>query len=418
MKSPHLTWAQIDARALRSNIQQLGRLVGPEVLLTAVIKANAYGHGMAEISRLALQAGVDWLAVYSLEEGLLLRKMGLRCPVLLLGYVPLTRLQRMIQADLRLTVFNLETLEELDKVASRLNRDVRVHLKVETGMNRQGILLEDLAEALGILQRSQHILLEGLCSHLATAEEPDDTSYARRQMENFRRAVAEVEDRGFHVPIKHLLNTAGTFLLQEARYNMVRLGISMYGLWPSDKTRRACLEKCIGDQGLEPVLTWKTIVIQVKEIPAGSKISYGGTFQTTRPTRLAVLPVGYSDGYSWQLSNKGHVLIRERRAPVLGRVTMNATMVDVTDIPGVRLEDEVVLLGRQGEEEISAEEMAGLLGTINYEVVSRIGRAIPRIAIHQDEARVLRPGSGKRASVPAFSWRPEQAPGSPGAVMK
>jgi len=365
MKNDRLTWVEIDARALKNNILRFRKLVGSDVLLAAVVKANAYGHGIDEVSPLALEARADWLAVYSLEEGLRLREIGLRCPILLLGYVQQADLQEMVESDLRLTVFNLETLEGLAKVTARLNRDVRVHLKVETGMNRQGILLERLPQALGLLKRSEHIQMEGLCSHLATADEPDDPSYAQVQMENFRRAVAVVEDLGIHVPIKHLLNTAGTFLLEEARFNMVRVGISMYGLWPSDQTRRACLERAIGPQRLAPVMTWKTKVVQVKEIPTGSYISYGRTFRTTRPTRLAVLPIGYSDGFDWKRANKGHVLIRGKRAAVLGRVSMNATMVDATDIPGVQLEDEVVLLGRQGEQEISADELASLLGTIN-----------------------------------------------------
>lgn len=392
MKSHHLTWVEIDARALRSNLQQLRKLVGREVLLAAVVKANAYGHGIDVISPLALEAGADWLAVYSLEEGLRLRKIGLQCPILLLGYVQLADIQKMVQNDLRLTVFNAETLAELAKVTGKLNRDVQVHLKVETGMNRQGVLPEHLPHVLSLLQRSEHILLEGLCSQLATAEEPDDPTYVRFQTEIFRRAVAEIEGRGVRVPVKHLLNTAGTFLLEEVRFNMVRVGISMYGLWPSDQTRRACLERAIGPGHLAPVMTWKTKVIQVKEIPAGSHISYGGTFHTTRPTRLAVLPIGYSDGYDWRLSNKGHVLIRGKRAPVLGRVTMNATMVDATDVHGVQLEDEVVLLGQQGEQRISADELADLLGTINYEVVAGINRAIPRVVVNREAPRGAGPG--------------------------
>jgi len=385
MKNPHLTWVEIDAGALRDNLQRFRNLVGPEVLLSVVVKANAYGHGVAEIATLAVQAGADWLAVESLTEGMSLRELGLQCPILLLGNVQLAELQEVVQAELRLTVFNLETLEELDKVVGRLHRNAPVHLKVETGMNRRGMLLERLPEALNLIQSSEYIQLEGLCSHLATADEPDNPSYAQVQLDNFRRAVVEVKGQGIQVPIKHLLNSAGTSLLEGAHFDMVRVGISTYGLWPSDPARRACLEKSIGPQSLTPVLTWKTRVIQVKEIPAGSYIGYGRTFQTTRATRLAALPIGYSDGYDRKLSNRGDVLIRGKRAPVRGRVSMNVTMVDITDIPGVRLEDEVVLLGRQGENEITADELAALLETINYEVVTRINWALPKVMVHQNE---------------------------------
>jgi alanine racemase len=384
MAETHLTWVEIDARALRKNIQRFRKLIGPDVLLTAVVKANAYGHGQAEISTLALEAGADWLAVESPQEGLFLRERKLRCPILLLGNVQLADLQKVVQADLRLTVFNVETLESLAKVTARLHRDIRVHLKVETGMNRRGMILERLPQALSVVQRAEHIHLEGLCSHLATADEPDDPSHARLQMERFRQAVAEVDGRGIQVPIKHLLNSAGTFLLDQARYDMVRVGISTYGLWPSDQTRRACLERTIGPQSLEPVMTWKTRVIQVKEIPTGSYVGYGRTFQAVRPTRVAALPVGYSDGYDRKLSNKGQVIVRGKRAPVVGRVSMNVTMVDVTDIPGVQVGDEVVLLGRQGDQEVSADELAGLLETINYEVVTRVSWALPRVVVDRD----------------------------------
>jgi alanine racemase len=353
-------------------------------LLAAVVKANAYGHGSAEISSLAPRAGADWLAVEFVDEGVFLRESGLQCPILLLGNVQLSDLQKVVENDLRLTVFNVETLERLAKAAARVRRDVRVHLKVETGMNRRGMLLKLLPEALDLIGRSRHIQLEGLCSHLATADEPDDPAHARSQLENFHRAVAEVESRGIRPPIKHLLNSAGTFLLGEARFDMVRMGISTYGLWPSEQTRRACMEETIGPQKLDPVMAWKTKVVQVKEIKAGSFVGYGRTFQTTRATKVAALPVGYSDGYDRKLSNRGHVLIREKRAPILGRVSMNVTMVDVTDIPGVRLEDEVVLLGRQGDQEISADELASLLETINYEVVTRVNWAIPRVVIGGD----------------------------------
>jgi alanine racemase len=413
MNKLHLTWVEIDVQALRNNILQLRRRIGSQVLLTAVVKANAYGHGIAEIASLVLEAGIDWLAVYSLEEALLLRELQLDCPVLLLGYVQRADLPKAVQAQLRLTVFDVETLDELSRLADGLKRDIRLHLKVETGMNRQGVLPEHLSEALDILQRSPYLVLEGVCSHLATAEEPDDPSYARFQIENFQRALKQVEDTGINVPIRHLLNSAGALLLKEARYNMVRVGISMYGLWPSEQTRRAFLKNAIASQNLTPVLTWKTKVVQVKDVSAGSYVSYGRIYRTIRPTRLAVLPVGYSDGYDRKLSNRGHVLIRGRRALVLGRVSMNAIVVDATDIPGVKLEDEAVLLGRQADQEISAEELADLVGTINYEVVTRINRAIPRVVVGQSVSKRSRSPSERKAYSPISAGNTSLTPDSP-----
>jgi alanine racemase len=385
MSAPHLTWVEIDARALKRNLRRFQDLIGPDVLLSCVVKANAYGHGVEQIAPLALEAGADWLVAESLADGLFLREMGLRCPILLLGDLQLSDYVEAVETGLRLTVFTLEALEELANVIPRGERKVRVHLKVETGMNRRGMPLGDLPRALGLIQKTGHIVLEGLCSHLATADEPNDPEHARLQIENFNRAVAEAGKSGLHPSIRHLSNSAGTALLGQARYDMVRVGISMYGLWPSEETRQACLKRAIGPQSLTPVLTWKTRVIQVKEIPVGSYVGYGRTFQAARPTRVAALPIGYSDGYDRKLSNKGQVIVRGQRAPVVGRVSMNVTMIDVTGIEEVALGDEVVLLGRQGDEDVSADELADLLETINYEVVTRISWALPRVVIGGDE---------------------------------
>ena len=385
MSNPYLTWVEIDAAALRKNLKRFREVVGDDVLLSVVVKANAYGHGVARIAPLAVEAGADWLVAESLEEGLMLREMGLKRPILLLGNVQLIDLRRAAQADLRLTVFTVEALEELARVAPEVDRDIKVHLKVETGMNRRGMLLEDLPRALDLIKGTENITLEGLCSHFATADEPEDPAHAQLQIENFNRVVTLVEKSGLRPAIRHLSNSAGTALLDQARYDMVRVGISMYGLWPSEQARRICLEKAIGPQGLSPVLTWKTRVVQVKEIPAGSYVGYGRTFQAARPTRVAALPIGYSDGYDRKLSNRADALVRGQRAPVVGRVSMNVTMIDVTGIDGISFGDEVVLLGRQGDCEVSADELAGLLETINYEVVTRISWALPRVVVNRSE---------------------------------
>jgi alanine racemase len=349
--------------------------------MTVVVKSNAYGHGLVETSQLAAEFGADWLGVNSLEEARTLREGGIDLPIILLGYVPITDLKQAVSNDLRLTVYNTETVEELAKITSALKKETFLHIKTETGVHRQGIKKEGLLPFVEKIRKYPYLKIEGLSMHFANIEDTTDHSYAQRQLEKFVEYVDLLGQNGIEIIVKHVACSAAAILFPETIFDMVRVGIGIYGLWPSKETYLSCIQEQRVPLDIKPVLAWKTRVVQIKDVPEGSFIGYGCTYKTTRPTKLAVLPVGYYDGYDRLLSNASYVLIAGKRAPVRGRVAMNFITVDVTDIPGVQLEDEVVLLGQQWQERISAEYLASLCGTINYEIVTRINPKIPRYVV-------------------------------------
>jgi alanine racemase len=370
---------EVSRSALAHNVREFRRLIGGRRKFLAVVKANAYGHGLTETAGICLEHGVDWLGVNSLEEGLALREAGVEAPVLVLGYVPLAALEEAVAAGLRLTVFNRRTVDGLAAAAARLKRRAFVHIKLETGTNRLGIDPGELVDFARRVKEKPGLVLEGLSSHFANIEDTTKHDYPRMQSGLFKRALEELAEAGIRVPLRHMACTASTILFRDAAVNMARVGIGLYGLWPSKETLVSCLLRKRKPVSLKPALSWKARIVQVKRVAAGAFIGYGCTFRTSRPTVVAVVPVGYSDGYDRGLSNAAHVLVRGRRARVLGRVAMNFFMVDVTDIPGVGLEDEATLIGSDGGERITADDLAALAGTINYEVVSRISPAVPRV---------------------------------------
>lgn len=374
-------WVEVSRKALTRNVSQFRRRVGSGRKLLAVVKANAYGHGILEVSRIAIGAGADWLGVNSLEEGIELRRAGVRAPILVLGYVPLGRLGDAVAHGLRLTVYNKASVDGLAAACRRLKKKARVHVKVETGTNRQGVVEGELPAFARSIQRRPGLVLEGLSSHFANIEDTTDHSFPQRQLAAFERSVRGLEKAGIEVPIKHMSCTAATILFPETYFDMVRVGIGLYGLWPSKETYLSCALDKRESLTLEPVLTWKARIAQVKRIAKGGAVGYGCTFRATRRTTLAVIPVGYYDGYDRGLSNTAYVLVRGQRAPLRGRVAMNFSTADVTDIPNVGIEDEVVLLGAGGRERITAEQLAALAGTISYEIVARINPLVPRIVV-------------------------------------
>jgi len=376
-----MQWIEIDSSALTHNIHQFRRLIGKDRILLATVKANAYGHGILEVAKIVLQKGADWLGVHSLDEGILLRQKGVNCPVLVLGYVSSDELERAIKHDLRLTVYNPETIKRLGVLAAHSRRKIRLHVKVETGTHRQGIREEDLLSFVEKIQEHPGLILEGLSSHFANIEDTTDHSYARYQLDNFKKICEKLEENGIEIPIKHIACTAATILFPETYFDMVRIGIGMYGLWPSKETNLSCILQNRKPIQLKPVLAWKTRIAQIKKIPKGAYVGYGCTFRATRETTLAVLPVGYYDGYSRDFSSVSYVLIKGQRAPVCGRVAMDFIMTDVTDIPNVKVENEVVLLGQARGDSITADDLAALAVTINYEIVTRINPRIPRIIL-------------------------------------
>lgn len=379
-----LIWCEVDCGKLQANLARFRRMVGPSRVLAPTVKANAYGHGLVLAARAFLAGGADWLTANSLDEARVLRAAGVQAPLYVMGYVPTADLEEAVALQCRLVVYNPETVERLGQVVSRMPPGTlaRVHLKVETGNYRQGLELEEAISLANLIARLPGVELEGAATHFADIEDTTDHSYAREQLQRFHQVLQALADAGHTVRLRHCSNSAATILWPHTYLDMVRVGIGAYGMWPSAQTRvSAVLEGRHGVIELEPALTWKTRVAQVKDVPQGAFIGYGRSFRTTHRTRLAVLPIGYFDGYDRKLSNLAHVLIRGRRAPLRGRVCMNMVMVDVTDIPDVRVEDEAVLLGAQGDERITAEQLAEWVGTINYEVTTRIGGHVPRVGL-------------------------------------
>lgn len=381
MEKKLLQWVEIDSSVLIHNLCQFRKLIGEKKKLLAIVKANAYGHGILEVSKIALRAGVNWLGIISLEEGLLLRREGMDCPILVVGYVPLEGLEEAVAHNLRLTVFNFETIERLAKICRHLQKKVFLHIKVETGTYRQGIRKQNLLPFIKKVLEFPELIIEGVSSHFANIEDTTDHTYAKFQLENFTRILRLLEKNKVEIPIKHMSCTASAILFPETHFDMIRIGIGMYGLWPSKETFLSSLLQGHKSFLLKPILSWKTKIVQIKKVPRGSFIGYGCTYRTSRKALLAVLPVGFYDGYRRILSNSSYVLLKGRRAPLRGRVCMNFIMVEITDIAGVNLEEEVVLIGRDGKEFISADDLATLAGTINYEIVTGIPSHIPRIVV-------------------------------------
>ncbi|MCK5612263.1 alanine racemase [Candidatus Pacearchaeota archaeon] len=370
-----LSWVEISRSALVHNLKAFRGLVGDDVVLAPAVKANAYGHGLVDCAEIMEKNGADYLCVNALFEAQKLRKAGVRLPILIIGYTPLSDLKEVIDLkDVEIVVYNIETVKNLKK----FEKKVSIHLKIETGNHRQGVELDQIPEFIRLIKSASNIELKGVSTHFSNLEDRINHQYALYQLKQFEKAIHLLEKDGLAPHYRHCANTAATILLPEARFNFVRTGIGNYGLWPSDKTMKASDRANIKIE-LKPVMTWKTKVAQIKEIKKGSLVGYGCTYEMPQDGKIAVLPIGYYDGFVRLLSNKGFVLIRGHRCPVIGRVCMNMIMADVTHATDIKLEDEVVLLGKQGKDEITAEEMGELSQTINYEVTTRINERIPRL---------------------------------------
>lgn len=338
----------------------------------AVVKANAYGHGIAEISKIAEKNGADMLAVFSLEEAEILRKNKIIKPILILGHVIADDLPKAVKLNCHLTVYDFEIVKALG--AARSSK-VKIHIKVETGLNRQGIKLNDLPRFLNFVKAHKNIEIAGIFSHFSDS---DNKKSAKSQIEKFKEAIKICNIHGVYPRMKHIASTGSILTMPESHFNAVRAGIGIYGLWSSQKTKLITEKQKIKIE-LKSAMSWKTTIIQIKYAENNSCVGYGCAEITKRKTKIAVLPIGYWDGYDRGLSKMGEVLIHGKRCRVLGRICMNMTMVDATNVAGARIGDEAVLLGKQGQEEITAEEIAEKCGTINYEIVTRINPLLPRI---------------------------------------
>lgn len=375
-----LTWVEISKSALLHNLKMIRKCIGSKVILAPSVKANAYGHSMVQTSKIVLENGADWLCVNALFEAKKLRRAGIKKPIYIMGYVINHELKDAVKLNCKLVVYNKETIRGLAKEAKKLRKKISVHIKVETGNNRQGVPLHEVLHFARYIQKFKNINLEGIATHFANIEDTTDYSYAKFQLENFKKALLLLEKAGVYIPFKHCANSAASLLFSETHFDMVRPGISVFGLWPSAETKLTALKKKLPIT-LKPVLSWKTRIAQIKEVPKGDFIGYGCTYRTKKKTRIAILPVGYYEGYNRSLSNKSYVLIHGKTAPLCGRVCMNIIMVDVTNIPEARVEDPVTLIGRDGDREISADYLAELAGTINYEITTRIHEGIARVIV-------------------------------------
>jgi alanine racemase len=356
----------VDLAALEHNYRQLRRLCDPQVKMLAVIKADAYGHGLLPVARKLAGAGADYLGVGSLDEGLILRRADITLPVLLLlGILP-EEADRTVAADLEVALFRLDVAQALAAAAASQGKKARVHLKVDTGMGRLGVLPEEVLPFLGGLKKLRHLEVMGLISHLAVADLEEKT-YTYKQLQEFTSLVGAARQAGWKLPLTHISNSAALWELPEAHLGLVRPGLMLYGSSPSPDRPLPV--------DLKPVMSFAAQILQVKRLPPGSSISYGCTYTTPDWCDLAVLPVGYCNGYSRLFSNRGEVLIHGRRAPIRGRVCMNLTMADVTGIPEVRPGERAVLLGQDQGEVLSAEELAGWAQTISYEIFCALGTA-------------------------------------------
>jgi alanine racemase len=359
------TYAEISLDAIKHNIGEIRELLSPAVRFMAVVKANAYGHGAPAVSRAAVEAGADYLAVANLKEAMELREAGVVSPILILTESPTSVMDEIIQYDLSQTLYSFSEARALSDEARKRKKPARVHVKVDTGMGRVGVPPSEAVAFIKKVSSLPELLLEGIFTHFAKAEDPQD-NFTQDQFQKFKQVAAKVK----HIPIKHSANSAAVLFHPETHLDMVRVGLMIYGLYPQGSSRRLI--------NLKPALSFKSRITYLKKIPEGTPVSYGCTYVAPSQTTIATVPVGYADGFSRRLSNRGQVIIRGKRYPVVGRVTMDLTLVNIGE-DKVEMGDEVVLIGEQNGQAISADEVAGLEDTISYEVVCGIGKRVARI---------------------------------------
>lgn len=373
MKMHSRIQAEIDLDAMTYNLEHIKKNLAPGTQVIAVLKADGYGHGAVPLARRIQKDPEIWgIAVATVEEGEELRNAGITKPILILGYTYQEDYQKIAKLDFRPAVFKLSMAKELSKAALEAGKTLKIHIKIDTGMTRIGYrdVKKDVPEILEI-SKLPGLEIEGIFTHFARADEADKTP-ALVQYEKFQGFICALEQEGLHIPMKHCSNSAGIIRMQEANLDAVRAGIILYGLYPSKEVEREPVP-------LKPLMSLRSHIAYIKTVEPGVEISYGGIFTTVRETRVATIPVGYADGYPRGLSNKGSVLIRGKRAPILGRVCMDQFMVDVTDIPEAEELDQVTLLGKDGEDCITMEELGELSGRFNYEFSCCISKRVPRV---------------------------------------
>ncbi|GAB6137205.1 alanine racemase [Halanaerobaculum tunisiense] len=358
------TWLEIDLDAIEYNVKQVQNKLNDDTQIMAVVKADAYGHGAIEVAKQALESGASWLAVATVEEGIRLRKAGFKVPILILGTLMPDQIKQVIENKLTPTIYTLSLAHKLSNQAKELDEEVKVHIKVDTGMGRIGILPDQAVDIIKNIKQLSNIEVEGIFTHFAVADEDDQ--YTQKQLVKFNQIIAELKEKGIEIPIKHTANSAATIKYSQSDFDLIRMGIILYGLYPAAQLKDKF--------SLKSALSWKAKLVNVKEVPKGNCISYGCTYTTKEQTKVGTLPVGYHDGYPRLLSNQADVLFQGNRYPIIGRVCMDQTMIDVTGTDA-KQGDIVTLIGK----EITAMELGDKINTINYEIVSRIGSRVPRV---------------------------------------
>ena len=369
------TRAEIDLKAFRHNIQNLRNHLSPKVKTMAVVKADGYGHGAVPCAHIATDCGADYLGAGVVEEGIELRQSGLVTPILILGSIFPDEAEDLVRHDLATILCTLPLAQALSKEAKKQSKNVSVHIKVDTGMNRLGVSPESLPELLNQINDLPNLKLKGVSTHFSSADD-EDLSISQAQLKKFQTALTILQNDD--VPIVHSANTSALFKLPESHFDMVRPGLILYGAHPSPSLQ-AVLDQKENLSPFQPVMQWKSQVLLVKTIAKGQPVSYSGSFTTQRESLIATLPIGYADGLHRSLSNKMDVLIRGKRAPQIGNICMDMTLIDVTEIKDVQVGDEVVLFGKQEDQKISVEEMAMKAGTIPYEILCNVGKRVPRL---------------------------------------
>lgn len=367
-----LVWAEINLKNYAYNFQAVKRLIGPRVKIMAVVKGNAYGHGIVEIAKQAAKLKANYLTVVCLYEARQLREADIKLPILLLNYTDVDSISAALDLNLTLNVMDEKVLKVLDKQARRREKLVKIHVKIDTGLHRLGLLPEAAIRFIPKIENYKSIYLEGIFTHFATADEKN-LDFTYQQLNLFNHCLERLKKKKISPPMIHAANSAATLRVPSSHYAMVRPGIIFFGLPPSNEFSLPFFPK--------PVLTLKTIIVQLRKIGKGETVGYGKTYKATKDTLVAVLPVGYADGFRRAPINWGHVLVKGLKAPLLGRVSMDQVSIDVTGIPDIKVEDEVVLIGKQGGDQISAEDVAERLGTINYEIVSSLAARVSRVYI-------------------------------------
>lgn len=378
MDTKLLSWIEIDRRAIQKNMANLGRLAGPRVLMAAAIKANGYGHGLPEMVAILQDTTAQYVALHSTAEADTARASGWDRRILMVGPVGPDDIDAVLRLDLEPTVFEPSFIDKLGRFCRRSQSKVRVHLKLETGTNRQGMTETELKKAVMAIKKYPMITVTGISTHFANIEDTTDHSYALGQLETFKQLAARLQKLGIKPELRHTACSAALLLFRDTYFDLVRPGIALYGYWPSRETYVSYRLSGGKNSILTPALSFRTRITQIKIVPTDSFIGYGCTYRTSTKSKIAILPVGYSDGIDRRLSNLGYVLIRGKRSPIRGRICMNLMMVDVTDIPGIKLYDVATIIGKDGAEKITADTHAGWCQSISYEVLAGLSPLIPR----------------------------------------